>query len=297
MHKKYNVTAHLILVLACFAWGGSYAVGRFGLSEGSALWLALWRWGPGAMIFLVYILWKWKYIGSVVLNNLVRLTFVSLLGVVLYPTTLFLAVANTTALNASLYLAVTPVLIVLLSFFVWKEAIGKAGLLAITLGLLGTTVLVFKGNFIAFLNFKIASSDFWAIISAFAWAGYCVSLPLKPKELPEVPFLAILIVIGSVVLFGAAIMSKTSIPIPNTANVAWSMVYFAIFPSIVAFLAWNWGTSIIGPSMAAPYNNLVPFVGGALGVIFLGEDIKFYHVIGGGLIVVGLLLNSLRLKT
>lgn len=294
MTSNRSIPSHLLLVFACLAWGGSYAVGRFGLSEGSALWLTLWRWGPGAVLFTVYLLFKWDQHGSVIQTNLPCLTLISALGVVIYPATLFMAVAETTALNASLYLSVTPVLIVLISSVVWKERIGLIGAAAVLLGLLGALVLVFRGSLDAFFAFQIASSDIWAIVSALAWAGYCVSLPLKPVGLSEVSFLAVLVVIGSVVLAVIAVGIGGTVPMPDTPDVAWSMVYFALFPSILAFLAWNLGTTNVGPSIAAPYNNLVPFFGGALGVLLLGETIETYHLWGGSFVIIGLVLNSMR---
>jgi len=294
MTDNRSVSAHLLLVFACLAWGGSYAVGRFGLSEGSALWLTLWRWGLGAVLFVFYLVFKWDQHGSVIQANLPRLTLISALGVVVYPATLFMAVAQTTALNASLYLSATPVLIVLISSLVWKERVGPIGAAAVLFGLLGALVLVFRGSLNAFFAFEIASGDTWAIVSALAWAGYCVSLPLKPVDLNEVSFLAVLVVIGSVILSVLAVAIGGAVPMPDTPEVAWSMVYFAVFPSILAFLAWNWGTTNVGPSIAAPYNNLVPFFGGALGVLLLGETIENYHLWGGGFVVSGLILNSMR---
>lgn len=168
MVKTTRTQAHALLILACLAWGGSYAVGRFGLSEGSALWLTLWRWGPGAAVFTAYLVWTWSDHHDVVVSALPRLIFISGLGVVVYPATLFLAVAQTTALNASLYLAATPILIALLSALIWKDRIGGLQGLAIGLGLLGACVLVFRGSLLAMLSFEFATSDIWAIMSALA---------------------------------------------------------------------------------------------------------------------------------
>ena len=295
MSDQRTASAHLSLVFACITWGGAYAVGRFGLSEGSAVWLALWRWGPGAVGFAVYMVLRRRDISLVVWRDLPKLTLISLLGIVVYPITLFLAVAQTTASNASLYLAVTPILIVVGSSIIWRERIGLVGYLAVGLGLLGALVLIFRGDVAALVGFQAARSDAWAIISALCWAGYCVSLPLKPAGMGELPLLAAVVVIGAVVLLVFAVLSGTGdILLPTKPSTAWSMIYFAVFPSLLAFLAWNWGTSIVGPSVAAPYNNLVPLLGGALGVIFLSERVESYHVVGGALIVAGLILNSLR---
>ncbi len=182
----------------------------------------------------------------------------------------------------------------LMSMVFWQERIKAADALALVFGLLGAVVLVFKGDIDALLAFKIAKNDIWAIVSALAWAGYCVSLPLKPAQLDEPPFLAALVVIGGVLLLVFSVAFGGQIPVPNTPVVAWSMAYFALIPSILAFLAWNRATAIVGPSIAAYYNNLVPFFGGAIGIFMLGETVENYHLWGGGLILIGLLGNGRR---
>ena len=219
---------------------------------------------------------------------------ISLLGIVIYPTTLFLAVSETMALNASLYLAIAPVLIVLLSALMWGDKIGAIGFASVVFGLLGALVLIFRGDVSALVSFRVAGNDTWAVISALAWACYCVSLPLRPATLSELPFLAILVIFGSLILAIMAVISQDPIPMPDTPVIMTSMIYFAVFPSILAFLAWNWGTKTVGPSIAAPYNNLVPFLGGILGVVFLNETVESYHLVGGGLIISGLVLNGFR---
>ena len=292
MTQKTTLTAHLFLLLACLAWGGSYAVGRSGLNEGSALWLTLWRWGPGAIVFAAYLAVCRAGVVSDVRQHFVGLTFISLLGVVIYPASLFLAVAHTTALNASLYLAVTPVLIMLLARMFWGERLSLLGTCAVLIGLSGALVLIFRGDLDALTTFRMAQSDLWAIVSAVSWAGYCVALPLKPKALRELPFLATIIVLGSAILIPLALLSGAPMPLPQNPSMAWSMVYFAIFPSILAFFLWNWGTSRVGPATAAPYNNLVPLFGGMLAIGLLGETIETYHLVGGGLIICSLVLNT-----
>ena len=85
MFVKQTLQAHFLLFIACLAWGGSYAVGRFGLSEGSPLWLTLWRWGPGAIVFAIYLLFQWRKFLPLIFNYWFRLILISTLGVVIYP--------------------------------------------------------------------------------------------------------------------------------------------------------------------------------------------------------------------
>ena len=118
---------------------------------------------------------------------------------------------------------------------------------------------------------------------------------MKPKGLNELQFLAAIVVIGCVILIFAGVLIGTEgIPLPQNQTIVMSMIYFAVFPSILAFIAWNHATTTVGPTIAAPYNNLVPLLGGVLGVIFLDETIENYHLIGGGIIIASLIVNSWR---
>ena len=297
MYIKQSFLAHFLLFIACLAWGGSYAVGRYGLSEGSALWLTLWRWGPGAIFFTIYLVIKWKEIFPIVSGHWFNLILISTLGIVIYPTTLFMAVAQTTALNASLYLAITPILIVLSSSIIWRDKLGLIGLGSVFFGLFGAFILLFQGDLYSLIEFKFERNDIWAIISALAWVAYCVALPLKPSDLKEFPFLAIIVVMGSIILFFSGLIIGSDIPQPKTLTTLFSILYFAVFPSVLAFLAWNWGTQIVGPSTASSYNYLVPLFGGGLGIFFLDESIENFHILGGTFIILGLVLNGFSSKS
>ena len=88
-----------------------------------------------------------------------KLSLVSVLGIVIYPVSLFLAMAQTTAINASLYLATTPALIAIASPCVWHEKISAFNLIAIGLGVLGACILLFRGNLDLFIDFRIATTD------------------------------------------------------------------------------------------------------------------------------------------
>lgn len=134
--------------------------------------MTLCRWGPGAIGFAVSLALTWRRHGTAIRRGLPRLALIAFLGIAVYPTTLFAAVAETTALNASLYLAATPVLIALASTFAWGERLGRLGGLAILFGLAGALTLVFEGSLDALNSFKVARSELWVIVSALAWAGY-----------------------------------------------------------------------------------------------------------------------------
>jgi len=70
------------------------------------------------------------------------------------------------------------------------------------------------------------------------------------------------------------------------------MMYFAIFPGILAYGFWNHGVHRIGPSRAAIFIYLTPVFASVLAGVFMGERLGVFHLIGGGLILAGLVLAT-----
>jgi len=237
----------LLLIFASLSWGGVYVVGRYGLNEGSAVWLTLWRWGPGALIFFGYLAFFRRDTFSKIFSNFWILLLIAAIGIAFFPATIFLSVAETTALNAALYIAATPAIIMLFSALLYRSPIGKLGWLTIALGLSGTLVLLFRGDLSALASFSIAWNDKWAVISALSWSAYCLILPLRPVELDGAPFLGAIVIIGVAILIPVALwQGLEAAPLPNTPTIGFSLLYMAIFPSILAYLAWNAGSQEIG---------------------------------------------------
>jgi drug/metabolite transporter (DMT)-like permease len=57
--------------------------------------------------------------------------------------------------------------------------------------------------------------------------------------------------------------------------------------SVVLPLLWIKGVEQLGPSRCAVFMNLLPVLTAAAAVVMLGEPVRPFHVIGGGLALVG----------
>jgi drug/metabolite transporter (DMT)-like permease len=71
-------------------------------------------------------------------------------------------------------------------------------------------------------------------------------------------------------------------------------LYVSIFPSLLAFAAWNRGVELIGPNISGPFLHLVPLYTALLAGVFLGEELRFFHVAGLLLILAGVSFASRR---
>jgi drug/metabolite transporter (DMT)-like permease len=58
----------------------------------------------------------------------------------------------------------------------------------------------------------------------------------------------------------------------------------------VAYLIWNYGLQAVGAVHTATYQNLVPVLGLAFGVVLLNEQLTILQYAGSGLVVIGIVL-------
>jgi drug/metabolite transporter (DMT)-like permease len=69
-----------------------------------------------------------------------------------------------------------------------------------------------------------------------------------------------------------------------------SILYVAIFPSIVGYFCWNRGIEMIGANRGGLFINLIPVFASLMAIIWLNESLMIFHVVGMVLIVMGMIL-------
>jgi drug/metabolite transporter (DMT)-like permease len=130
------------------------------------------------------------------------------------------------------------------------------------------------------------------------WGLYTVLLRKLPNELKGLPILGYTIAIGVLGILPLYIyeivMTSRSMPI-NWISIS-SVLYVAIFPSVLSYLFWNHGTQRIGANRAGQFAHVVPISGILIAVLLLGEKLHLYHLLGIALVAFGIVLANYRLK-
>ncbi|MGE0702221.1 MAG: DMT family transporter, partial [Hyphomicrobiaceae bacterium] len=68
------------------------------------------------------------------------------------------------------------------------------------------------------------------------------------------------------------------------------LAYYAVFPSLLAYIFWNRAVKNLGPGRTAMFMHLMPIFSALLAVIVLGEVLRPYHFAGLVLIIGGITL-------
>src|SRR5205085_12098274 len=119
----------------------------------------------------------------------------------------------------------------------------------------------------------------------------------RPRELGGVTFLFVLSVLGLLMLLPPLLFQISRAPLhAPTLPQALGVLYMGIAASVIAFICWNKGVSVVGANAAGFTVHLLPAFGTILAIIFLGESFGLYHAIGVATILGGVVLATRRSK-
>lgn len=285
----YLASPHVGLSAAALFWSGNFIVGRALRDAISPLSLNFWRWLIALAILLPFThgsLWVHR---QVILREWKLITAIGLTGIAAFHTCVYLALVTTSAVNALLLLAMTPLLIVLGSWLVFQDRITLQQLLGIGVSLVGAIALIAQGSMSVLMALRFSAGDLWMLLAVVLWAIYSLLLKRRPVELPQTALLSASTVAAILLmspLYSWGLFSEQQ-SLPST-QVVWGLLYVSLFASVLAFLLWNNGVSRIGPSRAGTFLYLMPVFGAVLSVAFLGEGVQLFQLVGGTLVFSGI---------
>ena len=293
MPPRQPAMVYFLLILPPLFWAGNSVLAR-GIAElVPPITLSFWRWLIALMILLPF---SWRHLKRDWLQIRAHrqiIALLGLLGIASFNTLLYSAAHTTTVLNMTLMQAVMPAVILLISFFIFREKASLLQISAVALCVCGTGYVIIQGDFQRLVQLEFVSGDLLMLLAVILYAFYSVLLRKAPKMHPF-SFLFSTFSVGALLLLPLYCWEQHfSAPYEVTGPVIASFLYLGIFPSILAYLYWNRGVRELGANRAGLYINLIPLFAALLAVAILDERFQSFHVFGGGMICGGLLLFNL----
>ena len=192
-----------------------------------------------------------------------------------------------------LFNSLSPILVVLMSWLVFRERLSGRQGIGIIVSFCGVVAIVARGDPNVFLGMRFSLGDLWLFAAMVLWSIYTLMLRWRPTELTAVGFLAAILGLSLPValpfyIWELAARGGFHVTVPAVAALA----YYATLPSIVSYLFWNRGVAQVGPSKASLFAHLMPVFGAGLAVMFLDETLYAYHFVGAGLIFSGIWMTT-----
>src|SRR4030095_9370624 len=208
----------LLATLAALIWSGNFIIARGLYKQIGPVSLAFFRWLVATTIILPFAVKKFVSEWNIVRRSWHYLFWVSLMGISLFNTFVYIAGHYTTAINLALIgTTSSPIMSIIMARIFLKERIGWTKFLGLLICVTGILFLLSKGNFRNLLALKFSSGDSWMLLAAFCFAVYNIFVRKKPASISPVSFLFATFLLGSVLLFPFFLWEHN-----HTAGATWS---------------------------------------------------------------------------
>jgi len=228
------------------------------------------------------------------LKDILRFAICGLFGVAINQLFFFEGLNLTTPINAAIVMTTNPILVMLLSFIIVKEAISFRKILGITLGFIGASTLILSDGAID-LSSNNSTGNLFVFINATSYGLYLVIVkPLLNKYHPlTVLFYVFAFGLLFVLPFGyddLTIVKWGTIPV----NIYLEIIFVVICTTFIAYLLNSSALKTLTASTVSIYIYLQPILA-SLFAIFLGADfLDEKKIIASALIFSGVYLVSIR---
>ncbi|GAB4375070.1 MAG: DMT family transporter [Kiloniellaceae bacterium] len=292
-HSASPLAAALLLIIASACWGGNIFIGRAVHAEVPPVALSFWRWVLALAILLPFAWPKVKRDWPEIRRHWKRLAALAFFGMAAFHTSLYLSVNYTTATNAALLVAICPVLVPVLSWALYREAITLRILLATLISLLGVAVVVLRGDIAQLATLTFNKGDLIMLVAVFAWSMYTVLVKRRPAALHPQSLLVATMALATVLLLPVYLWESAFVrPMPVSPDALLALAYVVLFASLLAFLCFNRGIEVLGPNKGGLFMHLIPVFAALLAFVFLGERLQPFHGVGIAAIVAGIALAT-----
>jgi drug/metabolite transporter (DMT)-like permease len=280
--------ADLMLLATVTLWALNFTFTKYVIAHGfQPLAYSCFRFGAAALLF-GGIAYGRERSFAITRRDLVALTVAALIGIFLNQLAFVYAIKLTTATTVALMFGTLPVMAGLFSLARGIDRLGSRFWLAALLAF-GGAALVALGSGTG------VSGHLWGALlglgAAVTWAWYSVAAaPLLSRYSP-LRVCALAFLIACVPLFAAGARQLATQDYGFGARIWLAYAFAVLGPLLVANLLWFGAIGRVGPSRAAVFVNLQPFLAAIFSLLILSESMTKIQVVGGLAIAAGILLS------
>lgn len=289
-----------LAVLATLIWSGNFIVARAVHKEITPVQLAFYRWGAATALLFPFALKVCIAEWHLLKKHLAYLFWLSLTGISLFNTFVYIGGHYTSAINLALIgTTSSPVFANILARIFLKEKFGIAKISGMLICIAGILVLLSKGSLQNLLDLHFSKGDAWVLLAALSFAVYTILVRKRPPVISPLNLLFSSFLLGTLLLLPFFLLEAGA-----GKHVTWDsqllfvILYLALGASIISFFIWNKSIQILGAGRTSLFGNLIPIFSSLEAVIILHEEFSVVHIVSMGIVLLGLVIangaNSFR---
>ncbi|MEP6657953.1 MAG: DMT family transporter [Betaproteobacteria bacterium] len=293
MNLRWTRSPYLLLTLTPFFWACNWIVGRGVSSDIPPFAMTFFRWFFAVLILAPF---AWPHLRQewpLVRANWKTMFFLGAIGVGTHNALAYIGLNFTTATSGVILNSFIPVMIIALSWVFFGERLSGVQLTGVLVSLAGVLTILSQGSAAVLASLQLNIGDIFVILSMVMWSVYTICLKWRPAGLHMLTFLFVLACVGDLCvlpLFLGEMAFGRHMSVTYT-NIA-TLFMVGLFSSVLAYIFWNRGVELVGPSVAGLFVHLMPVFGVVLAWIFLDERLAPFHLAGIALILTGIGITS-----
>jgi drug/metabolite transporter (DMT)-like permease len=203
------------------------------------------------------------------------------------------ALQLTSASQAGMITAITPLLVAILAWGFLREHITRQTLIGFTLAIFGACWLSLASDTSTAAPNPLLGNfcEFLAMVCA---AGYTVSLKHLTSNYPPLFLTAFQAFVGSLFFLPFLFLPSVGFPAEWNNESLLAVVYLGTFITFGAYGCYNYSVSRLPASQAAGFINLIPVFSVGLGMLILGETLNTAQWLACVLVFSGVWVSSWR---
>jgi len=285
-----------LAVLATIIWSGNFIVARSAIHDISPVALSFFRWLTACIVLLPFCLNRIPELYKTALNHKSYFFWMSLTGVTIFNTCVYVAGHYSSAINLALIgTTSSPIFSIILARIFLKEKISTVKLTGVIVCIAGILLLLSKGSWERLLTFRFTIGDWWILAGALAFAIYNIFVRKNPTPVQGIDLLFITFVLGTILLVPFYIFELNyAAPVNFELKMLSYFLYIEAVALVISFLCWNVAIRNLGAGKASLFGNLIPVFSTMEAVWILGEKLEMIYLAGGLLVITGLIIANLK---
>lgn len=284
---RANDSAWLLLALTSLFWAGNVPAARLSVGEVSPMVIVVGRWALAGALAFFFLRRTPRAEWLALMAHWPKLLALGL-TLAVSNVLLFTAAAHTSGVNLAILQGVTPALMIIGSYVVFRTPIGLVTSLGLAVALSGVALVATGGEPARILDISFNIGDLYQLAASTLYAVYALLLRNRPPGSAWAIFgvVSAASFVISLPMLAFEIAAGTAIA-PSLQGLL-ALGYVAVFTSLLAQIFFMRSVELVGPSRAAVFHNLTPVLGAFLSVLLLGESLALHHAAALALVLGGI---------
>lgn len=284
----------MLAILATLIWSGNFIVARAVYKDISPIQLSFFRWASATVILAPFAVKVFIKEWPLIRQHFGYLFWLSLTGVSLFNTFVYIGGHYTSALNLALIgTTSSPIFANILARIFLKEKIGVFKTTGMLLCIAGILLLLSKGKLSNLSTFQFSEGDAWVLLAALSFAVYNILVRKRPPTMSSLNLLFSSFLIGTLLLVPFFIWDATNnTPVEWNFQMAGVILYLGLGASVICFFIWNKAIQLLGAGRTSLFGNLIPVFSSLEAVFILHEEFTSVHIISMLIVLAGLIIAN-----